>query len=268
MSASPSTVIPAISVAVIGATGLTGSHLVRQLLHNDRVSRVIALARREPPFPIDDPHGKLSWQVEKDTGKWDELVRGVVGPSAGAGAQGGATTFISALGTTKADAGGVEKQREIDYELNLRMARAAREGRGTGAGADTYVLVSAAAVSPDSPFPYAKMKGELERDVMALGFEKTAFLKPGLIVGEREKSRMMEGIVQWAERTVRGVFGKRATEGWAQTAEEIARAAGRVGAEGELWGAEGRGWKAKAGEDGKKVWLVGQREIVGLAKGE
>jgi hypothetical protein len=46
--------------------------------------------------------------------------------------------FISALGTTKAKAGGLEKQRKIGFDLNL-LAKVAR-----GAGAKTYVLISGA----------------------------------------------------------------------------------------------------------------------------
>ena len=35
--------------------------------------------------------------------------------------------FISCLGTTRAAAGSVEKQREIDLELNWKLAKAAKE---------------------------------------------------------------------------------------------------------------------------------------------
>lgn len=68
--------------------------------------------------------------------------------------------FFSALGTTAYIAGGFERQRKIDYDLNIALARAARN-----AGARVYVLVSKSGASPQSMIPYSRMKGELDQAV-------------------------------------------------------------------------------------------------------
>jgi uncharacterized protein YbjT (DUF2867 family) len=159
--------------------------------------------------------------------------------------------FLSALGTTKAAAGSIEKQRAIDLDLNLALAKAAKE-----AGVQTYVLISSAAVSSTSMMPYAKMKGELEDAVKAIGFKHTVILKPGLIVGAREHSRPTE----FALRKVADFFGaissNKLKDFWAQDAEVIARAAVHAGLEC----VEGKK------EDG--VWEIGQSEIVKLGRTE
>ena len=60
--------------------------------------------------------------------------------------------FFSALGTTKASAGSIEKQREIDHDLNLSVAQTAKQN-----GAKTFVLISAnGANSNKSSFAYPK----------------------------------------------------------------------------------------------------------------
>ena len=86
------------------------------------------------------------------------------------------SVFFSGLGTTKAAAGSISAQRSIDYDLNLELARAAKE-----CGIKVYVLISAAGVSTASPFPYPRMKAELEEEVKKLGFQHTVILKPGLL---------------------------------------------------------------------------------------
>lgn len=77
--------------------------------------------------------------------------------------------FISALGTTRAAAGGFENQRKIDYDLNLALAQEAK-----AKGTKVYVLISSSGASAQSMAGYTKMKGELEDSVSGLGFEVCA----------------------------------------------------------------------------------------------
>lgn len=89
----------------------------------------------------------------------------------------GANLFISALGTSRARAGGLENQRKIDYDLNLDLARAAK-----ASGTKTFVLISSSGANSTSIAPYMKMKGELEEAVKALDFEHCILVRPGLLV--------------------------------------------------------------------------------------
>lgn len=74
--------------------------------------------------------------------------------------------FISALGTTRAAAGGFENQKKIDYDLNLALAQEAK-----AKGTKVYVLISSSGANAQSMLGYPKMKGELEDAVSGLGFE-------------------------------------------------------------------------------------------------
>lgn len=92
----------------------------------------------------------------------------------------GTELFISALGTSRARAGGLENQRKIDYDLNVELAKAAK-----AAGTKAYVLVSSAGANTGSFAPYMKMKGEIEDAVKALDFDHCLILRPGLLVSLR-----------------------------------------------------------------------------------
>lgn len=151
----------------MGATGLVGREIL-QLLLADPANRVVALARRKPELT----HERLTTHVINfdAPATWANLVEGDV--------------LFSALGTTLKAAGSKEAQYLVDHTYQLDAARAAR-----AAGVETLVLVSATGADPRSSIFYSRMKGELERDVEALGFPRTRILRPGLLDGERQEHR-------------------------------------------------------------------------------
>src|SRR5690606_20578457 len=108
-----------------------GSHILNQLLSHSAVDQVSTLVRRPSPHPIIDPASKLKETIDSTSTNWPKDLPSVL--------PGPATVFFSALGTTRADVGGVEAQRKIDYDLNLDLAKAAK-----AAGVNTYVLISSA----------------------------------------------------------------------------------------------------------------------------
>ncbi|KAF2117216.1 NAD dependent epimerase/dehydratase family protein-like protein [Lophiotrema nucula] len=224
------------AAALAGSTGLIGSHILQQLLAHPSVSSVYAYARRELPNPTAST--KLNPLSATDTSTWTSLFPKSPVPA----------VFFSGLGTTRAQAGGVEAQRKIDVDLNYDLAKAAKE-----AGVETYVLISSASANSKARVPYSQMKGELEDKVGALGFKHTIILRPGLIVGAREDSRPAE----FAIRSIANGLKKLSSmlvDPWAQDADVIARAAIVAGLEA----AEGKG---KEG-----VTVLAQKDIVALGK--
>lgn len=162
-----------VSAVVVGATGLVGSQIVQQALEDARFGEVVTLGRRRTGIE----HPKLTEYVidfERPE-DWAELVRGDV--------------LLSALGTTRKAAGGVERQRRVDYDYQLHAAEAAARS-----GVSTYVLVSSAGANARSSVPYSRMKGELDRDVQTLGFQRVAIIRPGLLAGERSEKRLGEDL--------------------------------------------------------------------------
>jgi len=162
---------------VIGATGLVGKCLVRQLLDDPLYPRVVALVRRATPVQ----HEKYQEHVVNfaEPASFAELVRGDV--------------LFSSMGTTRSQAGSLEAQRMVDYTFQFQVAKLAAQN-----GVRNYVLVSAGGAKVNSWSAYLKMKGELERDVQTLGFSSVHILRPGLLKGEREQARSGERFAEGA----------------------------------------------------------------------
>jgi hypothetical protein len=214
-----------------------GSYILSALLALPSVTTVHTLVRRQPKVTSD----KLQAIVEPESSKWASKLSSI---------QPTPPIFFSALGTTRAQAGGFENQKKIDYDLNLELAKAAKE-----AGVKVYVLISGAAMSKTSPFAFSRMKAELEEAVTALGFEHTVILKPGLIVGSREDSRPPEAALRGVAKFMGAISGGLLKDWWAQDADVIGKAAVSAG--------------LKALEGGApKVWDVEQSEIVKLGRTE
>jgi uncharacterized protein YbjT (DUF2867 family) len=98
-------------------------------------------------------------------------------------------SVICATGTTIKKAGSQEAFRSVDHDLPLSFARLAQQ-----AGAQNFALVSSIGASVDSFFLYARVKGELERDVRQIGFHSLTILRPGIIEGQRDETRRAESL--------------------------------------------------------------------------
>jgi len=158
---------------VIGATGLVGKQLVQQLLDDERFEKVQIFVRRETGLK----HPKLQ-QLIVDFGReetWEKQLTGDV--------------LFSALGTTLKQAGGKEKQYEIDFSFNLNFAKAAKKS-----GIENYVLVSSVGANTKSSIFYTRMKGELDEEVSKVGFQHLVILRPASLSGQRENRRIAEEI--------------------------------------------------------------------------
>ena len=140
----------------------------------------------------------------------------------------------------------------MEHDLNIELAKAAKE-----AGTKVYVLVSSVGANNTAMSAYFKMKGEIEEDIKAMGFENMIILRPGLIAGNREESRPGEAVL----RKFAGVLGKISThylkDGWAQDADVIAKAAVSAGLTAANGGAPSKVWEL-AGADiirlGRTEW--------------
>ncbi len=158
---------------VIGATGLVGSHIVQQILNDDRYGRVKVLHRRSTGIT----HPKLEEHIiDFDTPEsWSSLVTG--------------THLFSALGTTKNKAGSEEEQYKIDNTYQYEVAKAAATNKVQG-----YALISSVGADSGSSNFYLRMKGELDEAVEHLGFSYQAIFRPSFLDGDRDEFRPGERI--------------------------------------------------------------------------
>jgi uncharacterized protein YbjT (DUF2867 family) len=162
---------------LLGATGLVGSHVLDMALADPRVTAVTAPTRR----PLPSRPGLSSPTVDFDALPPDPSIWT-------------ADAVICALGTTLKTAGSRERFYQVDHDYPVEIARLAKAH-----GARTFVLNSAMGADVKSLFFYSRVKGETERDILALGFERTVLVRPGLIEGPRPEPRPME---QWAGRVL------------------------------------------------------------------
>lgn len=165
-----------LTAVILGATGLTGSNLLRLLTADDRFSTIIVFVRRATSIQ----HPKLEEHVidfDKPE-QWGHLVRG--------------DALFSAFGTTRKKAGSLQDQRKVDFSYQYQFAKIAFQN-----AVPAYILISSFGADSSSRFPYLKIKGELDRDVQKLGFERIRILRPGPIEGDRQEVRLGEktGIV-------------------------------------------------------------------------
>lgn len=160
---------------VLGATGLIGTSLIRQLADQTGCTAVTSLGRR---------------QHFADLAKVDEQIIDFDNLSAHAAHITGDVLF-STLGTTKAQAGSIAAQKIVDVDYQLNVAKIAAENK-----VPHYVLVSSSGANAASSNPYLKMKGELEDAVKQLPFQRISILQPSLLRGPRQPARTGEIIGQ------------------------------------------------------------------------
>ncbi|KND90543.1 Protein fmp52-2, mitochondrial [Tolypocladium ophioglossoides CBS 100239] len=231
---------PAItSAAIIGSTGLVGSNILSTLLATEAYKPVHAITRRA--LKATSPN--LNAIVDTDTSKWAAALAALAPVP---------LTVFSALGTTRAAAGGLANQWKIDHDLNIELAKAAKEG-----GVKTFVFISSAGTRgfPSNFAAYSKMKNGVEDSVKELGFDQAVIIKPGIILGERETSRTTEGMAQMLVRGL-GKLSQGVQDTLGQDAAVIARAAVRA---------------AQLADEGKapsKYWVVEAGDIVRLGRTE
>jgi uncharacterized protein YbjT (DUF2867 family) len=160
-------------VAVAGATGLVGQALVDQLLGHPAAPEVVALVR--DPLRISQRHHRLRVRVVD------------YGALAVTDADKPLDALLCALGTTIAKAGSQAAMRAVDHDAVLAAGRWA-----LACGATTLGLVSSINADPAARLFYPRMKGEAERDWVALGAARTLVARPSLLRGDRPEIRPVE----------------------------------------------------------------------------
>ncbi|WP_265564347.1 NAD-dependent epimerase/dehydratase family protein [Sphingomicrobium arenosum] len=154
-------------IALIGATGLIGSHLAPLL----KGQKLLSLARRASL-------GQAPGWCEKvgPMERWPAMLEEET-----------VDVAVATIGTTWAKVGNWEDFDRIDRHAVVNFARAART-----AGARQLIVVSSSMADRDSKSRYLVIKGQMEADVASLGFERVDIMRPGLLRGERGKERRLK----------------------------------------------------------------------------
>ncbi|MCF2859960.1 NAD(P)H-binding protein [Pseudoalteromonas sp. SMS1] len=156
---------------VLGATGLIGKHLVEQLILNANIDQIVAVTRRPVDFGASKVHNAvINFEQLDDCA---DVFQGDL--------------LFSCLGTTKKQAGSISKQRIVDFDYQLQVAKLAARNKVAH-----YLLVSSSGANKHSRSPYLKIKGQLEDQISQLTFEKISIVQPSLLLGQRDHVRIAE----------------------------------------------------------------------------
>ena len=159
------------SALLLGATGLTGSHLLEMLLNSNDYQSVTIYVRN----PIGIHHPKL---VEKiiNYDDWQEAVQ--------------ADDVFCCLGTTIKKAKTKAAFTKVDLEYPVKIAQLQYK-----AGSGKFLVVSAMGAAKDSIVFYSRIKGEMEYQLRQIGFGSLFIFRPSFIAGNRKENRTGESIV-------------------------------------------------------------------------
>lgn len=161
---------------VIGATGLVGRALIKQLNELASCEQITAVVRHYD-VQLSQMEKVHQFVLEDFLMLNDEDIQGH-------------THAFSCLGSTLKKAGSKAQFYNIDYEINAHFADLLEERE------IHYLLVSALGANPKSPIFYNRVKGELEQHIRELALYKTSILQPSLLLGERSEQRVLEGATQ------------------------------------------------------------------------
>jgi len=166
-----------LTAVVIGASGLTGSYVVKELLKDDTFGIVRILVRR----PLQIIHNKLRQEVANfnDINDYTQKL-------------GEGDIIFCRIGTTqkkvKGDHAAYEK---IDFDIPVNAARI-----GFAKKYKKFLMVSSVGANESSGNFYLKLKGKTENAIRRIAFNSICFFRPSILLGERKELRRVEKILQ------------------------------------------------------------------------
>ena len=156
---------------ILGATGLTGSLLLQQLLKDENFHKIILFSRSS----VNNQHPKIKeylidlFQLEK----YEEQFQ--------------ADVVFCCVGTTQKKSPDNETYRKVDFGIPVAAAKLAKQNN-----IPKMIVISALGADKNSRFFYNKTKGEMEEEVLGQKLSETYILRPSLIDGNREENRPFE----------------------------------------------------------------------------
>lgn len=159
---------------IAGAGGLTGTELVRQLIHDNRYEKIILLVRKHAG--ITNP-------------KIQEMIIDFEKLSSLSFIPGKVDEIFCCLGTTMKTAGGKAAFKKVDFEYPLMLAKL-----GEQSGITHFLMISAMGANARSSIFYNRVKGEAEREISLLKIPAISFFRPSLLLGNRIENRPGEKV--------------------------------------------------------------------------
>lgn len=154
---------------LVGATGLVGNELLMFLFPGYETVKVFTRKR----LGIDHP--KLE-QIIVDFNKLVQYKEHLY-----------VNDVYCCLGTTIKKAGSQEAFRKVDFEYPLQLAKLANE-----CNVERFLIITAMGADKSSKVFYNRVKGELEAELLIVGFPALHIFRPSLLLGDRKEFRLGE----------------------------------------------------------------------------
>lgn len=188
---------------ILGATGLTGSLLLKKLIKDDRYEAIKLFSRKK----ID----RMPSKVTQFVGDMLELESFT--------ADFKADEVYCCIGTTAKKTPDKALYKKIDFGIPANAAKLSKAN-----GIKTYAVVSAIGANAQSSIFYTKTKGKMEEAVLAEKIENTYILQPSIIAGNRQERRLGEKIGLICMKVLQPLFIGKLKKYRITKAEDIAQA--------------------------------------------
>lgn len=178
------------TAAIIGATGLIGSQLLKLLKEDKDFTLVKVLSRRK---------------FDLDKGKVKPVVLDFADMQAFKTAIAGSDVVFCTVGTTMRKVKGNKSEyRKVDYDIPVNAAKYSAE-----TGCSHFILVSSVGADSNSGNFYLKLKGEVEDRLRKMNISAISVFRPSMLLGKREESRFWESLGQYIMRPLRFIIPSR-----------------------------------------------------------
>ncbi|WP_246946146.1 oxidoreductase [Bacillus pinisoli] len=164
------------TAALIGASGLVGTHLLEVLLQSNEYSEVKVLVRNK----LNITHKKLT-QIQVDFNQLLSVQEHLC-----------VDDVFCCLGTTIKKAKTKDAFRTVDYEYPVKLAIMAKECE-----VNHFLVITALGSNSHSSFFYNRVKGELEERLKELNLSSLYIFRPSLLLGKREEFRLGEKLATY-----------------------------------------------------------------------
>ncbi|WP_286197926.1 NAD(P)H-binding protein [Bacillus sp. ISL-34] len=158
---------------ILGATGVVGTQLVKEISNSNIYSEIHFLTRREVKFTDPKCIGQV---VDFDNlSQYADLFK--------------VTDVFICLGTTIKKAKSKEAFRKVDYDYVIQAAKMAKTSN-----VEKLLVITAMGANSKSKFFYSRVKGDVEGTLQHLELNTVHIFRPSLLLGEREEFRAGEKI--------------------------------------------------------------------------
>jgi len=162
---------------VLGATGAVGVELVKSLLASNQFERVTTLGRRALDLPNIPPENRVHEIVDVFTpASYEKYLAGH-------------DTAFCTMGMGQPSKGTKEEFYRVDVTAPSEFGKECKRQ-----GIEHFSLLTAVGTNIKSSSLYLRIKGEVEKNIRELGFKRTSFFRPSMIMTPTNRYGLLQGM--------------------------------------------------------------------------